>query len=381
MAVVFNEVIIPPMLSQRRDGIPVLMRLFFQRFALRPCHSALEFQRCLRKYLEDAEYCQVDTSAVAFHDIKSLRETLRYHLENEGVDFWPNTVVRDLKLLTENSWASISMIEATRNGKSVQIAISMEDIVLVALGSASSGSLTGSNGSPPPPIPVKADRIMNASWSLWFRLLQYSPEFGNPTAFCTHLSESKVEAFTITLQDGGQNLYRYLTEQIGETSSLAIPDSNWSLCISPCQRLTGSEEWTKAYTIWGYGITPERYGNFIEKPMCCCAGQEILSELISHLGPGFDGALSMSITIPRLIPLASASLMRRNRADRPQTIPKNTRNIGIIGIFSEVADDTVCGFEYGIRDAQIAVYGLMGLHQSLPKVGINAVANQYGNRA
>jgi oleate hydratase len=221
---------------------------------------------------------------------------------------------------------------------------------------------------------------MNASWSLWFKLWQYSPEFGNPTAFCTHLSESKVEAFTITLQDGGENLYRYLREQIGKDSSLAIPDSNWSLSIYPCQHRIGPEEWPKTYTIWGYGLTPERHGNYIQKPMCRCAGQEILSELISHLGPGFDGALSTSITIPRLIPLASASLMRRNRADRPQTIPKRVKNIGLIGMFSEVADETVCGVEYGIRTAQTAVYGLMGLHLSLPKVGINAVAEKYGSR-
>lgn len=347
---------------------------------MQPCHSALEFQRCLRKYLEEAEYCRMDSPVAALRVIESLREILRNHLEKEGVDLWPDTVVRDLKLLTENSWTRISMIEATREGKSLKISISSEDIVLVALGSASSGLLTGSNGSPPPPIPVRADRIMNASWSLWFRLWQSSPEFGNPAAFCTHLSESKVEAFTITLQDGGENLYRYLTEQVGGNSSLAIPDSNWSLSIYPCQHQIGSEEWPKTYTIWGYGLTPERYGNYIQKPMCRCAGQEILSELISHLGPGFDGALCTSITIPRLIPLASASLMRRNRADRPQTIPKRMKNIGLIGMFSEVADETVCGVEYSIRTAQTAVYGLMGLHQSLPKVGINAVAEKYGSR-
>ncbi|KAL2864236.1 uncharacterized protein BJX67DRAFT_373960 [Aspergillus lucknowensis] len=357
-----------------------LWQLFSKRFALQPWHSATEFQRCLRKYLEEAQYSRVDQPAAAQYIMESLQATVRDYLRKEGVNFWPRTLVSDLKLLTENSSTNVSMIEGTQNGKSFRIPITREDIVLVALGSTISGSLAGSNGAPPPPIPVRADWIMNNSWSLWFKLAQISPEFGNPAAFCTHLSESKVEAFTVTLPGDGPNLYSYLAEQIGEGSSLIIPNSSWSLCLYLPSHPLGSEERTEVHNICGYGLTPEKFGNFIKKPMCCCAGQEILSELLSHLGRGFDECLSTAITIPLLMPLASAALMRRNRDDRPHNIPQHTKNIGFIGAFSEIADETVCGLEYCVRSAQIAVYGLMSLHQSLPNVKINAVAERYGKR-
>ncbi|KAL3455046.1 streptococcal 67 kDa myosin-cross-reactive antigen like family-domain-containing protein [Aspergillus heterothallicus] len=392
-----------------------LWLLFSTRFALRPCHSAMEFQKCLCKYIEDARADRIDQPVDSRVGLTALAETLGAYLHSEGVDFWPNTQVPNLKLNTaEAPLMRVLAIEATDTRSStsqpLKIPLQPEDILLVALGSADSGSLMGSNGAPPPPTPVRAERILNASWSLWFRIAHLSPDLGDPAAFCTHLSESKLEVFTVILdredgdRAGGGELYAYLSDRIGEGSTLAMQDSNWSLrlCVSRRGRGGGMSSSAPgaaapppaAYdTIWGYGLTPEQPGNFMRKPMCCCAGQEILSEVLSHLAssasshpgssPGFDfdETLSKATTIPCMLPLGSAALVRRNDdgdLDQPCIVPQNVSNMALIGPFARVPEETVCGLEYGIRSAQIAVDALMGLHLSLPKVRISALAKRYG---
>jgi oleate hydratase len=368
----------------------------------------MEFQRCLCKYIEDTRADRIDQPVDCRVKLTSLAETVRTYLQNEGVDFWPDTQVPNIKLDTaEAPLVRVLAIQATESRSSgrsssqaLEIPLQAEDILLVALGSANSGLLVGSNGAPPPPTPVRAERILNASWSLWFRIAHLLPDLGNPAVFCTHLSESKLEMFTVIVDreddKAGVGLYAYLAEQIGQGSTLAMQDSNWSLCLCVSRRdsnISSSAPELPYNTIWGYGLTPEQPGNFMRKPMCCCAGQEILSEVLSHLASSCSGSdsdsssgfdyeetLSTAITIPRLMPLASAALVRRNDGDRPCILPQNVSNIGLIGLFADVPEETVCGLEYGIRSAQIAVDALMGLHQSLPKVKISPVARRYRKR-
>ncbi|CEL03827.1 hypothetical protein ASPCAL04967 [Aspergillus calidoustus] len=361
--------------------------LLSMRFGYRPSHSAMEFQNCLRRYLQEAQDGRIDTPVDFWHVTKFLYETVDEYLHSEGVEFWPDTSIQNIKFTKESSWRCASSIKAKTGNKSFDIPIQRDDILIVSLGSTDSGSLVGSNGTAPSPIPVRAERILNPAWSLWFRLARVSPEFGNPSAFCTHLSESKMESFTVILDPCSSDLYTYLEHCIGEDSTLCLPDSNWSLCLClsrqqiPTSSAAASEGCSEEVsTIQGYGLTAEQAGNFIHKPMCCCAGQEILSELLSHLAPwpAFEETLSSATTIPTLWPLASAALVKRAHGDRPRTFPLSPSNIGVIGVFSEVPEETVCGLEYGIRSAQIAVDGLMGLDQRLPKVKINSVTKRYG---
>lgn len=34
---------------------------------------------------------------------------------------------------------------------------------------------------------------------------------------------------------------------------------------------------------WGYGMYPDKVGDFVKKKMCACTGEEIMEELIGHL--------------------------------------------------------------------------------------------------
>ncbi len=34
---------------------------------------------------------------------------------------------------------------------------------------------------------------------------------------------------------------------------------------------------------WGYGLSVDKPGNFVKKPMSACTGREILTEMLGHL--------------------------------------------------------------------------------------------------
>jgi hypothetical protein len=57
-------------------------------------------------------------------------------------------------------------------------------------------------------------------------------------------------------------------------------------------------------TFWGYGLSVDKPGNFIKKPMSACTGREILSEVLGHLHIEVEASkiLKTSICIPCMMP-------------------------------------------------------------------------------
>jgi hypothetical protein len=58
------------------------------------------------------------------------------------------------------------------------------------------------------------------------------------------------------------------------------------------------------HVFWGYALFPDRFGDYVEKPMSECNGEEILIELFSHLrlGGKAQSIIDPSICIPRMTP-------------------------------------------------------------------------------
>jgi len=121
---------------------------------------------------------------------------------------------------------------------------------------------------------------------------------------------------------------------------------------------------------WGYGLFTDREGNFVQKKMKDCNGEEIMTELISHLR--FDAAkerlLKTCNCIPCMLPYITSQFLTRAKGDRPQVVPDISKNLAFIGQFAEVADDVVFTVEYSVRTAQIAVYTLLGLDKKPTKM-------------
>lgn len=120
---------------------------------------------------------------------------------------------------------------------------------------------------------------------------------------------------------------------------------------------------------WGYGLFPDKEGDFVRKPMRQCSGREILDEVLQHLR--FEQApqiLDTSIVIPALMPYITSQFLVRSHGDRPPVVPANSTNLAFIGQYAEVPDDVVFTVEYSVRTAWAAVAGLLYLDKQPPPV-------------
>lgn len=99
----------------------------------------------------------------------------------------------------------------------------------------------------------------------------------------------------------------------------------------------------------------------MNKPMLQCPGTDIMAEMLGHLNMDSQEPIPCTVTIPRAMPRMSAMLLTRTPGDRPQVIPHEFSNVGLVGHFVEIPRYTCVDVSYGIRTAQKAVSGLMGL--------------------
>lgn len=69
----------------------------------------------------------------------------------------------------------------------------------------------------------------------------------------------------------------------GRGGLVTLKDSNWVLSLSIFHQpeITGQPPGTSLW--WGYGLHPERDGDYVTKPMNQCTGAEILEETLRHL--------------------------------------------------------------------------------------------------
>jgi oleate hydratase len=305
---------------------------------------------------------------------ESLIIPITTFLKEQGVDFRFHKMVTDLKLYPANDPTTVSEIVMVENEKEMLITLDPVDIVIVTLGSMSTGMVTGSNREPPPPLPpLSLDGMKYGEWLLWNKLRQQSCKFGNPSNFFTRPDEAKVETFTVTLRDSSfMKCYAELTrDKPGTGALLSVMESPWGLSISVPHQPVFATQPKIVHVIWGYALHPERPGKYVRMPMELCSGEEILLELLSHLGFPTDQILPSAITIPCLMPLGTSMLLSRTSHDRPNIIPHDTTNLALIGQYAEIPDDTTFGVEYSVRGAQMAVCNLMGLLSKPPKIQKN----------
>lgn len=257
------------------------------------------------------------------------------------------------------------------DGKEKFVTVDPSDIVLVTLGSISSGMRTGSNKEPP--AAVSAESLKDGSWALWDQLAKQSSKFGNPVAFNSRGDEAKIASFTVTFRSSDfMNHYLALThEKFGSGSLLSITGCPWGLHISVPRQPVITTQPPHVDLVWGYGLHPEKKGTFVDKPMEQCSGEEVLFELLSHMNIPTEPLMSSATTIPSVVPLGTSMLLTRVLQDRPRVIPHDTTNVAFIGQYVEIPDDTTFSVEYSVRGAQIAVSTLMGLGQGAPKISKN----------
>ncbi|KAL2869592.1 oleate hydratase, partial [Aspergillus lucknowensis] len=345
--------------------------LWSTTFALQPWHSAAEFKRHLRKYLEElGSINSVKTvHRTEYNFFESAIGPLTAYLKDQGVDFRFNTRVTDLQCYPDGDPTTISEIQLLNVKQEELITVDPTDIVIMGLGSVNAGVVFGTNKSPPPALPSNWQDLMKGDWKLWETLSKKSLKFGNPTTFLSHIDQSTAETFTTTFTGPEfPAAYEKLThDKPGTGSLLSLSGSSWQATICIPHQPVFSQQPENTTVMMGYGLNPTKPGDYVKKPMAECSGAEILHEVLSHLGTATDSIMQDAKTIPCGMPLATAPFLARTHHDRPAVQPSRSTNFACVGQFAEIPGDTTLEVEYSVRGAQMAVAELMGLPEKPPK--------------
>src|SRR5262249_23150000 len=136
-------------------------------------------------------------------------------------------------------------------------------------------------------------RPSRRSWALWERLAQGRTDRGNPGAFfgAPRIPDSLWVTFTVT--DTGTDFINQMAALTGSKAGrgglVTLKDSGWVLSLSVFHQPEIVDQPSGASVWWGYGLYPDRSGDFERKSMTTCTGAEILEETLKQLR--FDAQL------------------------------------------------------------------------------------------
>eukprot|EP00727_Mastigamoeba_balamuthi_P004374 m51a1_g13935 hypothetical protein (468) ;mRNA; r:870118-871622 len=340
-------------------------------FAFQPWHSAAEFRRYLLRFIQ--EFPQIHTlqgvRRTRLNQFESFAAPIASYLRSKGVNFHTGTIVYDAEMGTADNGQRSYVSKLVLGGGKQPIALdTSKDSVLFTIGSMTANSSIGSHDEAPEMRTSEAPE-----WSLWQRIASKGvPGCGNPAPFDHKFEQTKWPSFTVTFRDDKfvEMMQKFSGNQPGTGGLVTFVNSNWLMSAVVPNWPHFSNQPEHVWVLWGYGLYPDKLGNFVRKPMTACSGSELLHELLGHMGmPEQDMRepyVSNATCIPCMMPYITSQFMPRRAGDRPEVIPKGAMNYGFIGQFVELADDVVFTVEYSVRSAMYAVQALTHKSQHIP---------------
>ena len=153
---------------------------------------------------------------------------------------------------------------------------------------------------------------------------------------------------------------------------VTVKDSGWLMSWTINRQPQFRTQPKDQCVVWVYGLFTDKPGNFVEKPMRACTGQEICMEWLYHLGVPVDQieelAAHSANTVPVMMPYITAFFMPRQAGDRPDVVPQDAVNFAFLGQFAETERDTIFTTEYSMRTGMEAVYTLLDIDRGVPEV-------------
>ncbi|MFS1015811.1 oleate hydratase [Enterococcus casseliflavus] len=350
-------------------------------FAFEKWHSAIEMRRYVLRFVHHIDGLP-DFTALKFtryNQYESLVKPLLAYLEEQGVDFQYECTVSniDVRIVGEEKVAQKLVLQ--KAGAIEEIPLSEDDLVFVTNGSITESSTQGDHYTPAP-----ISKAPGGSWRLWKNLAAQSPEFGHPEVFYENLpEESWFVSATVTWQNFDVEPYleklthrKLRTGRIVTGGIITIKDSNWMMSFATHRQPHFKEQKDQQTITWVYGLLSNTPGNYIKKPIEQCSGQEIVQELLYHLGVSEAEiqriSKESSVAVPVYMPFITSYFMLREPGDRPLVIPNGSKNLAFIGNFAETERDTVFTTEYSVRTAMEAVYQLLDVERGVPEVFASA---------
>ena len=303
-----------------------------------------------------------------YNDYDSIILPLITWLSAQGVHLEMNVQVSGLDFDPGGGRTAVKCIRCSNGGNDRTITVEENDLVFITLGSMTDNSSLGSMTAPPALNVTKTGTL----WALWEDIANGRPGFGCPSVFADHVDKSKWESFTVTLR--GPTFFKFMEEFTGNEAGtgwlVTFIDSNWLMSIDLPRQPHFINQPETVNTFWGYGLFPDRIGDFVKKPMSQCSGEEILAELFGHLRLEnvAQSIMASSTCIPCMMPFITSQFLPRLKGNRPDVVPEDAANFAFLGQFCEIPDDVVFTVEYSVRSAQMAVYTLLDLKKEVPPV-------------
>lgn len=336
-------------------------------FSFQPWHSMAEFRRYTLRFIQQAPdiHTLKGIRSTPYNQYDSLVHPALLWLQEQGVRFEHQCTVHNIEFSGEHPHRKAEKIHLHRNGVEEYIILDDHSYVFLTLGSMTDNSSTGSMTSPPPPY----SKNHGSSWKLWKTISAHYDDFGNPDAFCSDTDKSSWASFTMTLHDPRfiEIIKNLSGQEIGSEGLITFPESHWLLTIALPPHPHFVDQPEHVNLCWGYGLSPHAEGNFVQKKMSECSGEEILAELLGHLDAveHHEHLLQNSVCIPVMMPYITSQFMPRAQRDRPKVVPQGSKNFAFLGQFIDIPGEITFTVEQSIRSAQTAVYELFNVEKEV----------------
>jgi oleate hydratase len=356
-------------------------------FAFQKWSSVAEMRRYMKRFIHLVEGLPRlgGVMRTKYNQYHSVALPMKRYLAKCGVKFQMNTQVIDIDFdLSANEKTATVLHVIDKTGAESEIVVGDNGYVFMTNGSLTESTDIGSWSR----VPVLKDKSSSGAWKLWERIAEKDPAFGNPGVFCDAIDLQEWYSFTATMKDSTfhDHMENFSGNVDGTGGLVTLTDSNWFMSFVIARQPHFPNQSDDVKIFWGYGLYPNRMGNFVKKKMSDCNGEEMLQELWGHLKLNhlMDPVMASGKIncIPVAMPFVDSLFMPRTLGDRPDVLPKGTTNFAFLGQFAEVKDDCVFTVEYSVRCAQVAVFGLfetnrkvMPIYDSIhiPSVLIKAV--------
>lgn len=316
---------------------------FSSMLAFKPRHSVLEAMRYWQRfalgvrieYLEGIVHTKYD-------EYDAIIKPVEVWLEKKGVNISRGTKVLDIAM--DKGMNTVQSLAVRRNERDELIAVAAQDCVFFTNGSMIQNTRYGDN---------KTVALLDRStadlgvFDLWRKLADKDPKFGRPAKFLKDIDKMTFISYFPT-----------------------IKDSSWFMSFILHHKPFFPEQSEDVEVFWGNGLYPDRVGDYVKKPMLQCTGEEILTELLYHLGllDMREELLKHTYVSVAAMPYIMSQFTPRKVSDRPRIVPEGCTNLAFIGQFVEVPGDVVFTVETSVRTALEAVYSLAKLDKEIIEV-------------
>lgn len=341
-------------------------------FAFEEWHSALEMKLYLHRFIHHIGGLP-DFSALKFtkyNQYESLVLPLYTWLLEQGVTFRFSTEVTDVDFTFDGDRKQASRLHWSGGG----VDLGPDDLLFMTIGSLTENSDNGDQHTP-----AKLNEGPAPAWDLWRRIAAKDPSFGRPDVFGAHIPETKWESATVTTLDARipSHIQRIckrdpFSGKVVTGGIVTARDSSWLLSWTVNRQPHFKQQPKDQIVVWLYGLFVDVPGDFVNKPMSACTGEEITQEWLYHLGVPVEEIAELAATgakcVPVMMPYVTAFFMPRRAGDRPAVVPAGAVNFAFIGQFAESTRDCIFTTEYSVRTPMEAVYQLLGVERGVPEV-------------